>query len=433
MGTDRKVSENAIEIQGLGKRYRIGRAVTQPANARDAIQRLLLAPFKYLSMRVRRAEEDEILWALKDVTFSVQQGEVVGIIGRNGAGKSTLLKILSKITDPTEGHASIRGRVNSLLEVGTGFHPELTGRENIYLNAAMHGMKRAEIDRSLDEIVAFSGIAKFIDTPVKRYSSGMYTRLAFAVAAHLDPDVLIVDEVLAVGDAQFQSRCIEKMGSVASEGRTVLFVSHNMQAITSLCTRCVLMENGMVVKDASPQETVEAYLETRIAHRASREWSPKEAPGNSAAMMRAVRVLAEDGSVSYDYNMAKPIILEVECEIHDAAAKVHVGFHVYNQQNICLFAVTNHTAREWIEARSKGGRCRVRCTIPGNFLNEGRHHVYAFLVQDLTKTIAKEEGVVSFHVHDYGESRGGYVQQWVGAVRPLLPWSVERVPEERRA
>lgn len=422
------MSENAIDIRGLGKRYRIGRAVTRAANAHEVVQRVIAAPFKYLSTRMSSAAEDEILWALKDVTFSVQQGEVVGIIGRNGAGKSTLLKILSKITDPTNGEAIIRGRVNSLLEVGTGFHPELTGRENIYLNAAMHGMKRADIDSSLDEIIGFSGISKFMDTPVKRYSSGMYTRLAFAVAAHLDPDVLIVDEVLAVGDAQFQARCIEKMGSVASEGRTVLFVSHNMQAITSLCTRCILMEGGCTVKDGLPQEVVETYLETNIVHRASREWPEDEAPPGSAAVtMRAVRVIAEDESVSYDYDMAKPITLEMECDVRDADAKVHVSFHVYNQQNICLFAVANHNDKHWTETRSEGGLFRIRCTIPGNFLNDGRHHVHAFMVQDLTKTIAKEEGVVSFHVHDYGASRGGYVQQWVGAVRPLLPWESEKM------
>lgn len=420
----------AIDIQGLGKRYRIGRAVTRAANAREAVQRAVLAPFKYLSTRVSSAEEDEILWALKDVTFSVQQGEVVGIIGRNGAGKSTLLKILSKITDPTNGQAIIRGRVNSLLEVGTGFHPELTGRENIYLNAAMHGMKRVEIDRSLDEIIGFSGIEKFIDTPVKRYSSGMYTRLAFAVAAHLDPDVLIVDEVLAVGDAQFQARCIEKMGAVASEGRTVLFVSHNMQAITSLCTRCVLVEGGCIVKDGSPQEVVAAYLESRIEYHAFKEWQGEDAPGNGMVRLRSIRVLSHDGRISYDHSLKAPVTLEMECEINDSPQRVHAGLHVYNRQNICLFAVTNHNDASWREIRSTPGCYRLRCTIPGNFLNDGRHHVHAFLVRDLTEIIVKEEGVVSFIVHDYGESRGGYVQQWVGAVRPQLPWEAERIRED---
>jgi lipopolysaccharide transport system ATP-binding protein len=222
----------AIRVDNLGKRYRIGARQKQPNTLRERIENLVASPFDYLRSTLRGPSEEEILWALKDVSFEIQQGDVVGIIGRNGAGKSTLLKILSRITEPTSGRAEVNGRVGSLLEVGTGFHPELTGRENIYLNGAILGMRKAEIDRQFDEIVDFAEIEKFIDTPVKRYSSGMYVRLAFAVAAHLEPEILLVDEVLAVGDAAFQKKCLGKIGDVAREGRTVLFVSHNMAAIS---------------------------------------------------------------------------------------------------------------------------------------------------------------------------------------------------------
>jgi lipopolysaccharide transport system ATP-binding protein len=234
----------AIRVEGLGKQYRLGGSRERYYTLRDAIQKW--SSLRGLLRRATRAEHRPRFWALKDVSFEVEPGEVVGIIGRNGAGKSTLLKILSRITEPTEGAADIHGRVGSLLEVGTGFHPELTGRENVYLNGAILGMRRAEIARKFDEIVAFAEVEKFIDTPVKHYSSGMYMRLAFAVAAHLDPEILIVDEVLAVGDAEFQKKCLGKMGDVAKGGRTVLFVSHNMQTIANLCQLCICLKDGFV-------------------------------------------------------------------------------------------------------------------------------------------------------------------------------------------
>jgi lipopolysaccharide transport system ATP-binding protein len=244
------MSEIAIKVEGLGKRYRIGAQQLAYRNIREKINEMALAPFramKSLAGRNGHESKSETFWALKDVSFEVKRGEVVGVIGRNGAGKSTLLKILSRITEPTEGYADMHGRIASLLEVGTGFHPELTGRENIYLNGSILGMKRAEINKKFDEMVAFSEIDKFIDTPVKHYSSGMYVRLAFAVAAHLDPEIMLVDEVLAVGDAAFQKKCLGKMGDVAKEGRTILFVSHNMAAIQNLCQRCFLLDEGSVI------------------------------------------------------------------------------------------------------------------------------------------------------------------------------------------
>jgi ABC-type polysaccharide/polyol phosphate transport system ATPase subunit len=271
------MSDIAIRCEGLGKQYRIGQRESYKA-LRDVITDAAAAPFRRLrtamangngsSIKNQKFKIENSFWALNDVSFEVKRGEVVGIIGRNGAGKSTLLKILSRITKPTRGHAEIHGRVGSLLEVGTGFHPELTGRENIYLNAAILGMRKAEVEKKFEEIVAFGEVEQFIDTPVKRYSSGMYVRLAFAVAAHMETDVLFVDEVLAVGDAAFQKKCLRKMNDVAKAGRTVLFVSHNMGAIQRLCGRCILMEAGRLSAEGDPRTVVPDYL--NLAHSTGR-------------------------------------------------------------------------------------------------------------------------------------------------------------------
>ncbi len=253
----------AIRVSGLRKRYQIGVKQQEYETFRETLVSVVMAPFRRFSrLRGTRVIEDEMIWALKDISFEVQHGEVLGLIGRNGAGKTTLLRILTRITWPTEGRAEVFGRVGSLLEVGTGFHPELTGRENVYLNGALLGMKKAEIDRKFDEIVAFSGIEPFLDTPVKRYSSGMYVRLAFSVAAHLEPEILLVDEVLAVGDTEFQRKCLGKMEGVAKEGRTVLFVSHNLAAVQNLCTRAIVLEGGRLKHDAAPPDAIEHYLAT---------------------------------------------------------------------------------------------------------------------------------------------------------------------------
>ncbi len=262
------MSDLAIRVENLGKQYRIGGPQARYKTLRESLSEAAAAPLRRLRSigRGRSSKSHDIFWALRDVSFEVRPGEAVGIIGRNGAGKSTLLKILSRITEPTEGYAELRGRVGTLLEVGTGFHPELTGRENIYLNGAILGMKRGEIDRKFDEIVAFAEVERFIDTAVKHYSSGMYLRLAFAVAAHLDPEILIVDEVLAVGDVAFQKKCLGKMGEVANEGRTVLFVSHDIQAITKLTNRCLLFANGVCALNGPTSEVVGAYLEQGITH-----------------------------------------------------------------------------------------------------------------------------------------------------------------------
>jgi lipopolysaccharide transport system ATP-binding protein len=255
------MSDTVIRVENLSKRYKIGVREKRAKTMRQAVKGIVSSPFKYLNSVLREPTPEEVFWALQNVSFEVKRGDVVGIIGRNGAGKSTLLKILSQITEPTSGYAEIRGRVGSLLEVGTGFHPDLTGRENTYLNGTIMGMRKREIDRRFDEIVDFAGVEKFIDTPVKHYSSGMYTRLAFAVAAHLEPEILIVDEVLAVGDLKFQTKCLGKMKEVGQSGRTILIVSHNMSSIQALCTRCVLLQAGNVVLDSDPTSTVQLYLQ----------------------------------------------------------------------------------------------------------------------------------------------------------------------------
>lgn len=255
------MSQPIITVEGLGKAYRIGLKIDKNQTFRDALAGAFTSPLKRLKARIGEPTgADDTFWAIKDINFEVQQGEVVGLIGRNGAGKSTLLKVLSRITEPTEGQARLRGRVASLLEVGTGFHPELTGRENIYLNGAILGMRKSEIDRKFDQIVEFAEVSKFLDTQVKRYSSGMYVRLAFAVAAHLEPEILIVDEVLAVGDASFQKKCLGKMGDVAKDGRTILFVSHNMDAVASLCSHTLMLQGGRIGPRTPTDEGIKNYM-----------------------------------------------------------------------------------------------------------------------------------------------------------------------------
>jgi lipopolysaccharide transport system ATP-binding protein len=287
------MNQIAIHVEDLGKRYRIGKS-PELAKGNKALLHRLYEPFRYLINSLREPDPDEIIWAIRQITFEVEQGEVLGIIGRNGAGKSTLLKILSRITEPTEGRAILNGRVGSLLEVGTGFHPELTGRENIYLNGTILGMKKVEIDRKFDEIVEFSGIEKFIDTPVKRFSSGMFVRLAFAVAAHLEAEILLVDEVLAVGDAEFQKRSIGKMEDVARQGRTVLFVSHVMPMIQNLCQRVILIQEGQILKDGEPDEVIRSYLEGKASDASTSLAERKDRHGRGEVFLSDIEFLDID-------------------------------------------------------------------------------------------------------------------------------------------
>src|SRR3990167_3628278 len=293
-------SKPIIEVKNIGKKYNITHQKGSYIALRDVLMNVIKSPFSFLKTKVKQVagfEKKEDFWALKDVSFDVKKGEVVGIIGANGAGKSTLLKILSQITPPTTGEIILRGRVGSLLEVGTGFHPELTGRDNIYLNGAILGLQRSEIARQFNAIVDFSGVAAFLDTPVKRYSSGMYLRLAFAVAAHLEPEILLVDEVLSVGDFAFQKKCLGKIEQVSRSGRTVLFISHNTQALTRLCNRLILLYEGKLVREGTVDDVMQKYLQSETGSKAQRIWNENTAFGNEYVQLLGTRVVSSDGKI----------------------------------------------------------------------------------------------------------------------------------------
>jgi lipopolysaccharide transport system ATP-binding protein len=367
-----------------------------------------------------------MFWALRDVSFEIQRGEVVGLIGRNGAGKSTLLKILSQITEPAIGQVTMYGRVGSLLEVGTGFHGELTGRENIYLNGAILGMKRREIMQRFDEIVDFAEVEQFIDTPVKHYSSGMYLRLAFAVAAHLEPEILLVDEVLAVGDARFQRKCLQKMQDVGQEGRTVIFVSHNMPAITRLCQRALLLESGQLQHDGPAPQVVGAYLNLGLGTSAVREW-PEPVVRSNADIVRvcAVRVRAQDGSLADVVDIRQPVGLEMEYEVVQEGYVLMPHFHLLNEEGTHIFSA-NDTDPVWRRRARPTGRYTSTAWIPGNLLAEGMLFVDA-AVTTLDPDIHQftERQAVVFQVVDTSEgdaARGGWAGRMKGVVRPLLQW-----------
>jgi lipopolysaccharide transport system ATP-binding protein len=424
----------AIHAEGLGKLYRVG--ATQ-----GAYRYRLLGEEMADRVRRRRRKTSEsgnrTFWALRNVSFDVAEGEVVGIIGRNGAGKSTLLKILSRITSPTEGHVQVRGRVGSLLEVGTGFHPELTGRENTFLSGAVIGMRRSEVVRQLDQIVDFAGIEKFLDTPIKRYSSGMFLRLAFSVAAHLEADVLLVDEVLAVGDAEFQKKCLGRMAEIGATGRTVLFVSHSMPSLLRLCPRIILLDRGGVVADGEAHQVVRTYLDTGLATSAERLWAaPEEAPGDDVARLKSVRVRAETGGVLEEADIRQPIGIEVEYwHLSDELTlRPSVNVHVANEDGVCLFVSNDFNNGAWKNSNRSKGVVRATCWIPGNFLAEGRLHVLAAVTTyNPTVVHALEPDAVAFQVADRSTGdgvRGEYVGDWPGVVRPMLRWTVDTVTEE---
>lgn len=366
-------------------------------------------------------------WALQDVSFQVKQGETVGIIGRNGAGKSTLLKLLSRITEPTDGRIELYGRVAALLEVGTGFHSELTGRENVYLNGTILGMKRAEITRKFDEIVAFAEIEQFIDTPVKRYSSGMAMRLGFAVAAHLESEILIVDEVLAVGDAAFQKKCLGKMEGVAKEGRTIFFVSHNMPAVTRLCARGILLEEGKLCRDGSSYEVVNAYLHSELGTMSSREWlDPLKAPRGEVAMLRAVRVRTKEGQSAEKFDIRKPVGLEMEYDVLKSGHKLMPSIMLWNEEGVCLLDTPEYDPA-WRGRVRPPGRYRSTVWVPGNFLAEGTMFLSVAL-ETLDPLVMQfyERQVVAFTVVDTCEgdsARGDFAGKLRGVVRPLLEWN----------
>ncbi|MGQ0792550.1 MAG: ABC transporter ATP-binding protein [Deltaproteobacteria bacterium] len=426
------MSDIAISADKLSKLYLLG-AGERYYTLRDALTDILSAPIRLFrrSKANSPASPDNQIWALRDVSFEIKRGEVVGIVGRNGAGKSTLLKILSRITEPTRGSAEVRGRVGSLLEVGTGFHPELTGRENIYLNGAILGMTHSEIKRKFDEIVAFAEIEKFIDTTVKFYSTGMYMRLAFAVAAYMEPEILLIDEVLAVGDAAFQKKCLNKMQDVGGEGRTVLFVSHNMPAITRLCSRAILLGQGGVVADGASHEVISGYLQSGVGTTAQRCWQDfNKAPGNSIARLVSVRVLDGDGNVSDTVDIRKPVRIEIEYHNFPNDYFPYAGIQLFDENDVCLFSSGDFTDMNWRYApRRFDGRVKSVCAIPGNFLAEGLKRVLvAITTYNPDAVLAMERDAVSFMVVDRSEgdgARGDYSGYFPGVVRPLLDWRVD--------
>jgi lipopolysaccharide transport system ATP-binding protein len=414
----------AIQAAGLSKEYRLGQQRQAYQTLRDELTRAVHA-LVHRNGDVRRRGT---IWALDDVSFDIEPGEVVGIIGRNGAGKTTLLKILSRITEPTRGYADMRGRLGSLLEVGTGFHPELTGRENIFLNGAVLGMKRGEVARKFDEIVEFAGVAKFVDTPVKRYSSGMYVRLAFSVAAHLEPEILIVDEVLAVGDAEFQKRCLGRMELIGKSGRTVLFVSHNMATVTRLCERVILLDGGRVVLDGPSEDVTAHYLHTDSGTAAKRTWpDPSTAPGDELVRLRSVRVVDAEGETAGSVDVREDVGIEIAFDVLSIGAPVRPQIMLLNESGVHAFNAMDPDPR-WHEP-SPVGPCVSTAWIPGNLLNEGLMAVTVFLsTLNPGGTIQHvlERDVVAFQVTDPVEgdsAKGDYVGQWGGAVRPLLNWT----------
>ena len=416
----------AIHVDKLGKRYRIGQA-TEHNDDQKTILRTVTSPFRYLASTLREPTQEEILWALKDVSFEVKHGEVVGIIGSNGAGKSTLLKILSRITEPTRGEAHVCGRIGSLLEVGTGFNPELTGRENIYLSGAILGMKKAEIDRKFDEIVAFSGVEKFIHTPFKRYSSGMGVRLAFSVAAHLDPEILLVDEVLAVGDAEFQKKCLDKMQNVTRFGRTVLFVSHNMVALQSLCQRVIWLDKGRVVKEGETAQLISEYLKVNASSLTEQVWDDMEtAPGNDTVRLHRIRIRPQNGSPSDPLTMEMPIGIEVEFWNLGPDPSIDIVLNVYTEQQIMAFTTYTSGEPAWAGRSALAGLYRSVCLIPGNLLNSGLHRISLTVIQE--ESIIHQLGdALSFEVFDFGKREAAWYEKFPGAVHPKLEWDTEYV------
>jgi lipopolysaccharide transport system ATP-binding protein len=415
----------AIEAQGISKRYRLGEFQAAYGTLRES----LVHAGRLLTGKEHKLKTQE-LWALEDVSFKVEEGEVLGVIGRNGAGKSTLLKVLTRITTPTRGRVEIRGRVGSLLEVGTGFHPELTGRENIYLNGAILGMKRREIQQKLPDMIEFSGVEGFLDTPVKRYSSGMYVRLAFSVAAHLEPEILLVDEVLAVGDAEFQARCLGRMEDFGANGRTVLFVSHNMQAVAQLCDRVILMEQGRVALDGPSAEVVAHYLQTSAGAGSSRTWDDLEsAPGDELVRLLSVRIVDSDGATVDYVDVRDPVGVQLVFRVLQDGPAVVPKIKLSADGRIAFNAMD--VDPRWHEP-SPPGDYVTTAWIPGNLLNEGLMSIDAAVCSIRAPKLHHHVSVheaVSFHVQDPAEgdsARGTFVGQWRGVVRPLLDWTSEQ-------
>jgi len=422
------MSEYAIRVENLGKRYMIGAQTERYKTLRDSLTNLIRLPAEILRQGMGGRKEE--IWALKDVSFEIKKGAVLGVVGRNGAGKSTLLKILSRVTEPTEGFAEIHGRVGSLLEVGTGFHPELTGRENIALNGAILGMKKREIERKYDEIVEFSGVEKFIDTPVKRYSSGMYLRLAFAVAAHMEPEILVVDEVLAVGDAEFQRKCLGKMSDVAQEGRTVLFVSHNMSAILRLTEETIVLEKGRVAYRAPSAEAVDYYLTSGFAQTGERYWLADEVPAEAAPFRPlALRVRNPQGTIADTIRSIEPFMIEMEYQLDAPITGLRVGLYMLSTHGDHIFSsFDTDNADEFNQyVMRPAGRYVSRCSIPADLLNDGRFILGVNASTFRVRRYFQDEYALSFTVDSTGAPGMQWAEPRPGPIRPRLSWDIKEI------
>ncbi len=377
---------------------------------------------RWFSKKAKNAEfkDKEEFWALKDVNFTINHGDRVGIVGHNGAGKSTLLKILSRITEPTTGEINIRGRVASLLEVGTGFHPELSGRENIFLNGAILGMSKVEIRKSFDAIVDFAGIEKFLDTPVKRYSSGMYVRLGFAIAAHLEPEILIVDEVLAVGDADFQKKSLGKMRDVSESGRTIIFVSHNLTAVQALCNKALYFEKGRLVENGDTSQIVSTYLSRVSKKNMEQNWdNPSQAPGNDRVRVKSIRLVPEFQDDLAHIDIRTPMLVEFEFWNMMDFAKLNLSMHLYSFTGECIFNIGTPSAG------FGKGLVSGTCEIPGHFLNDGSYVISMMIVKDTSEVLYSMEEAITFDVEDYREGVTWY-GKWPGYIRPRLNFLISQ-------
>ncbi|WP_231427096.1 ABC transporter ATP-binding protein [Pedobacter sp. Leaf250] len=425
----------AIKVENLSKAYQLGQIGTGTIS-RDlerwyARMRGKEDPFLRIgeSNNQNTKSESDVVWSLKDINFEIEQGDAVGIIGRNGAGKSTLLKILSKVTAPTTGKISGKGRIASLLEVGTGFHPELSGRENIFLNGAILGMRKKEIQRKLEEIVDFAGIERYLDTPVKRYSSGMYVRLAFAVAAHLESEILIVDEVLAVGDAEFQKKCLGKMGEVSKgEGRTVLFVSHNMDSVRAFCKRSILLKNGEIISDGLTDFSINKYKEINYNISSNFRWLNENLPGNHIVKLIAVSIIDENSKIKESFDVTEKIGIELEYKVLESNHILWHGINFYSGENQHLF--DSHSVNsKWYNVPHPLGTFKTVAWIPANFFNESRIIISVAIFNHKQHELHLHvKDVVSFETldslrTDIVTSRGLTSGNFPGIIRPLLNWT----------
>jgi lipopolysaccharide transport system ATP-binding protein len=424
-----------ILVENLGKRYRIGLAPQRYRTLSESISQALSKPFRRAGAIIRRSvgqdvlqPNEEYIWALQDINFEVQHGQVLGVIGRNGAGKSTLLKVLSRITEPTTGSVTIQGRVGSLLEVGTGFHPELTGRENIFLNGAILGMRNAEIERKFDEIVAFSEVEQFIDTPVKRYSSGMYLRLAFAVAAHLEPEILVVDEVLAVGDVEFQKKCLGKMGDVAQQGRTVLFVSHNMSAILRLTQESIVMEKGRLVLRGSSSDAVDYYLSGGNAKAGEHIWDADEVPADAAPFRPiALRLLDKAGKIVDTVRSTEEFKIEMEYALAAPLTGLRIGIYLSAMRGEYVLTSFDTDDQKRFEKHGSrpAGHYVSGCVLPPDFLNGGRYTLGVNASSYRVRRYFMDEQALTFNVDTSGAPGMQWAEPRPGVLRPRLEWKIE--------